>query len=86
MRSRTRLYHQGVSSRHRYNVFGRIVDIERAGPSWKTYLVGNDGKRGPGGFVVPDEIGADELDQYLYDLFHEDATPGNGEISRIAGP
>jgi hypothetical protein len=73
-----------VNSRHRFNVFGRIVDIERAGALWKTYLVGNDGKRGPGGFVVPDEIGEAELEQYLFDLFHEDATPGNGDVRRIA--
>ena len=70
--------------RHRFNVFGRIYAIERVGQSWKTFAVGNDGKRGPGGFVIPDEVNGEELEQYLFDLFHEDATPSNGGIYRIA--
>jgi hypothetical protein len=70
--------------RRRFNVFGRIYDIEHAGGSWRTYLVGTDGKRGPGGFVVPDDIRDEELEQYLFDLFHEDATPGNGDVVRIS--
>lgn len=73
-----------MSTRHRFNIFGRIVDIERAGPHWKAFAVGNDGKRAPGGFVVPDDIEAEDLGQYLFDLFHEEARPGNGDVRRIA--
>ena len=43
-----------------------------------------DGKRSPAGFVVPDFIEIDEMEQYLFDLFHESATPGNGDVRRIA--
>jgi len=71
-------------AKHRFNVFGRIYAIERVGESWRTFAVGSDGKLGPGGFVVPDEITGEELEQFLFDLFHEDATPGNGDIHRIA--
>lgn len=67
----------------RFNVFGRIVAIERHDASWRAYAVGNDGKRSPAGFVVPDFVREDELEQYLFDLFHELAAPGNGDVRRI---
>lgn len=67
----------------RFNVFGRIVVIERQGGSWRAYAIGNDGKRSPAGFVVPDFVTEDELEQYLFDLFHELATPGNGDVRRV---
>ena len=68
----------------RFNVFGRIYQIQRVGEHWQAYAVGADGKRGPAGFVVPDFVGEAELEQYLFDLFHEDATAGNGDVRRIA--
>ena len=70
-------------SSHRFNVFGRIYSIQRAGPLWQAYAQGPDGKRSPAGFVVPDFISADEMEQYLFDLFHENAMPGNGDVRRI---
>ena len=68
---------------HRFNVFGRIYAIERADSRWIAFLHGADGKRGPAGFVVPDFIPESELEQYLHDLFHESATPTNGDVRRI---
>ena len=73
-----------MSTGHRFNVFGRIYSIERTGARWVAFLHGADGKRGPAGFVVPDFIPEDELAQYLYDLFHESATPSNGDVRRIS--
>ena len=67
----------------RYNVFGRILIIEREGAAWQAYAVGADGKRGPAGFVVPDFVEENEIAQYLFDLFHESATPGKGDVRRI---
>ena len=64
----------------RFNVFGRIVSIERAGARWAAFLHGADGKRRPADFVVPDFIPESELEQYLFDLFHENATPTNGDV------
>jgi hypothetical protein len=72
-----------MTTTHRFNVFGRIYAIRRAGTGWEAFAIGADGKRGPAGFVVPDFIEADELAQYLYDLFHEQATPTNGDVLRI---
>jgi hypothetical protein len=68
----------------RFSVFGRIVVIQREGVTWRAYAVGSDGKRSPAAFVVPDFVEEDELEQYLFDLFHESATPGNGDVRRIA--
>ncbi len=68
---------------HRFNVFGRIYRIEREAAQWRAYAVGNDGKRSPADFVVPDFITEDELVQYLHDLFHEQASPWNGDVRRI---
>ena len=67
----------------RFNVFGRIVLIRREGDLWQAYAVGADGKRSPAGFVVPAFVEEAELEQFLYDLFHESATPGNGDVRRV---
>ena len=67
----------------RFNVFGRIVLIRREGDLWQAYAVGADGKRSPAGFVVPAFVKEAELEQFLYDLFHESATPGNGDVRRV---
>lgn len=68
---------------HRFNVFGRIVLIAREAGLWQAYAVGSDGKRTPAGFVVPDFVAQDELEQFLFDLFHECAMPGNGDVRRL---
>ena len=68
---------------HRFNVFGRIVVIRREAGLWQAWDVGADGKRSPAGFVVPDFVEEGELEQFLFDLFHESATPGNGDVRRI---
>jgi hypothetical protein len=67
----------------RFNVFGRIFSVRREGASWQVHAVGADGKRSPAGFVIPDFVGEDEIAQYLFDLFHESAAPGNGDVRRI---
>jgi hypothetical protein len=68
---------------HRFDVFGRRVAIRATASGWEAFTLGDDGKRGPGGFAVPDFIGADELAQYLADLFHESAKPWNDRVTRI---
>lgn len=72
-----------MTAAHRFNVFGRIYLIQREGEGWRPYAVGMDGKRSPAAFAVPDFLVAEELAQYLYDLFHESATPTNGDVHRI---
>ena len=68
----------------RFDVFGRIVAIQRNGESWEAYAVGLDGKLGPAGFVIPDFVAEYELEQYLADLFHESARPGRDDVRRLS--
>jgi len=68
----------------RFDVFGRILLVARDAHAWQAWWAGADGKRAPAGIVIPDFIEEAQLEQYLFDLFHESATPGRGDIRRIA--
>ena len=68
---------------YRFNVFGRIIGVQREGTSWRAYALGADGKRSAADFVVPDFIEVHELAQYLADLFHERATPANADVRKL---
>jgi hypothetical protein len=72
-------------SASRFNVFGRVYELRREAGAWRALAVGNDGKLGPAGFEVPSFIEDDELEQFLFDFFHESATPGNGDVRRLPG-
>ena len=67
----------------RFQVFRQTVQIERVGPLWQAHVLGTDGKRRPADFIVPAFVEEAELAQYLFDLFHEDAVPGAGDVRRI---
>ena len=67
----------------RFNVFGRLFDIERRSEQWTVLHVGNDGKRAPAGFVIPEFVTDAELEQFLFDLFHEQAAYKKGDVRRI---
>jgi hypothetical protein len=66
-----------------FNVFGIRIAIEDAPGNWSTFILGDEGKRRPASFMVPAFLAEEELCQYLADLFHESATPTNGEVYRI---
>lgn len=67
----------------RFNIFGLLFDIERRGDQWSVLAVGNDGKRAPAGFVIPEFVAGEELEQFLFDLFHEQAAYKKGGIFRV---
>jgi hypothetical protein len=67
----------------RFNIFGGLFDIERTGGGWSVLAVGNDGKRGPAHFVIPEFVADEELEQFLFDLFHEQAAYKKGGIFRV---
>ena len=69
--------------RYRFNVFGRIIAVERVGDAWAAHLIGNDGKRRPAGLAIPADVTGAELAQYLYDIYHESATPTSGDVFEI---
>jgi len=67
----------------RLNVFGSLYDIERVGERWTVLAVGSDGKRAPAEFVIPEFVADEELEQFLFDLFHETAAYRKGDIHRV---
>jgi hypothetical protein len=67
----------------RFSVFGKRIGIVVEGGNRTAYLLGEDGKRRPAEFSIPDFLAEDELCQYLADLYHESATPTNRDVYRI---
>ena len=72
--------------KHRCHVFGRVIDLEPSSAGWRCFAVGQDGKRAPLQLAVPADLPASELAQYLYDIYHEMATPTNGDVVEITLP
>jgi hypothetical protein len=74
----------GGRAEHRFDVFGRRVAVraDEAG-GWRAFWLGDDGKRRPADFVVPDFIAAADLGQFLADLFHESARPGRDRVEPL---
>lgn len=66
-----------------FKVYGALIAIRAIEAGWAAYRLGPDGKRRPAEFVVPDFIAEEEISQYLADLFHEHATPTNGDVMQI---
>lgn len=69
---------------YRFNVFGTMVAIVGATGQWQAFFLGTEGKRRAADFIVPVDLTADELQQYLGDLFHENATPRDNDVRRLA--
>jgi hypothetical protein len=69
---------------YRFNVFGTMVAVVGVTGRWQAYYLGTEGKRRPADFIVPMELTSDELLEYLGDLFHENATPRNNDVRRLA--
>ncbi|MDB5872098.1 MAG: hypothetical protein JWQ07_1540 [Ramlibacter sp.] len=72
-----------MSQEFRFSVYGRPVAVVRTPDGWDAFSISSDGKRGPLGIVVPDFLTADELREYLADIFHESAQPGNGDVIQL---
>lgn len=68
----------------RLNVFGRIIEIVRNGAHWQVFYCGNEGKkRLANNITLPGELEEKDLVEYVADLCHEWATPGNSEVKRL---
>ena len=66
----------------KFNVFDRIVFVEKDADGWRAHYSGPDGKKRLADFVIPKEINGEELEQYLGDLFHENARPNCNSLVR----
>jgi hypothetical protein len=67
----------------KFKVFGLIVLVEKDADGWRAYYPGTDGKKRLADFIIPKDIKDDELDQYLGDLFHENARPNKADVVRF---
>ena len=68
----------------RFKVFGTPVAITGSPGSWQAFYLGAEGKRRPADFIVPADLAEHDLAEYLADLFHEHARPGNATVEPIA--
>jgi hypothetical protein len=73
-----------MASSVKLDVFGKHMLIERAEGTWRTYLLGTDGKRSLVNISIPATIAEDELVQYFDDLYHEAATPRRPAVVRLS--
>ena len=65
----------------RFNVFGRSVLVVRDSAGWHAFDVGAEGKRRAAkDIIIPLDLEAGELVQYLGDLCHERATPEHPDV------
>lgn len=71
-------------SEFRFNVFGTLIAVTGAAGAWRVFHLGADGKRRPADFIVPADVVEADLGEYLADLFHENATPRNNNVTRLA--
>lgn len=71
-------------SEFRFNIFGAHVAVSGAPGAWRAFYLGAEGKRRPADFVVPGDVGAQDLCEYLADLFHENATPRNNTATQLS--
>jgi hypothetical protein len=68
----------------RFDIFGKRIAVVGAAGAWRAFYLGDEGKRRPADFIVPDDVTAHALCEYLADLFHEEATPRNNTATQIA--
>jgi hypothetical protein len=68
----------------KFDLYGTPVMVSRDGDRWTTYYSGAEGKRRPApDIVVPADMLASDVEQYLGDLCHEWATDRHPTVRRI---
>lgn len=76
----------GVGFPHmlRFDVFGRIIGVERQGGAWRLYRLDSPGGRQQlSNLVIPTDLTEADLARYLADLFRESARPGRADVRRL---
>jgi hypothetical protein len=69
----------------RFDVFGKLVGVEKAGGVWRAFYLGGEGKhRVAEDILIPPSVREEALAQYLADLCHEWATPEHPEVRPLA--
>ena len=66
------------------DVFGKRMLVERYEGTWRTYLIGSDGKRSLVNIAIPESMPEAELAQYFDDIYHEAATAQHPAVVRLS--
>ena len=66
------------------DVFGKRMLVQWEEGSWRTYLLGSDGKRSLVNIAIPGSIPEAELARYFDDIYHEAATPQRPAVIRLS--
>ena len=70
----------------RFDVFGKLVGVERIAGQWRVFYLGVEGKhRRAEDIRIPPSVQEAALAEYLADLCHECATATHPEV-RLLGP
>lgn len=75
--------HKTMAHVLRFQVFGHAIGVERSETGWHVFYLGNEGKRRPADFVIPEFIDESELLQFLADMLHESASPSHPDAQRL---
>jgi len=68
----------------RFDVFGRRVLVTASNNGWTTFYTSDDGKRRAAtDIVLPPDLPASEIAQYLDDLCHEWATERHPHVKQL---
>jgi hypothetical protein len=68
----------------KFNVYGRLVTVEKTDSGWAVFYPGADGKRRPAeDIIIPAFVSETELENYLADLCHEWATDNHPSVGRL---
>jgi len=66
------------------NVFGKKIEVVRNGDLWQVFYIGNEGKkRVARDIVIPRSLPESEIVEYVADICHEWARPGNLNVELI---
>ena len=69
----------------KFDVFGRVVLVERDARGWHAFYPGVDGKRRHApDIVIPPDIDVQDIERYLGDLCHEGATARHRTVRRLS--
>jgi hypothetical protein len=68
----------------RFDVFGRMMGVDRKDDRWQVYDLGPDGKRREArDIMIPASVPEEQLALYLAEIFHESASPRRPEVLEL---
>lgn len=60
--------------------YGKLLEVLRENEEWVIYVLGEGKKYPTNDIVIPPELSESEALQFIEDMFHERARPGNNKV------